>query len=274
MHSMSIENISQKIEVRTFDYTAYTRGCYASSPVGRNLTVPPRTYTATLGCDSGCTLGIMPRTRRRRGTLHAVVTAALFLKPTVIMAWSIPASVCTSSTTCRSSLSSSRDCNGLCGAVPLRQQLASSKPMSMKRRRHRVSLVGRARAQSSGGLQELENLRAAAEVDGRQQRQQTANKPTTPERDSSARKRSRGVGGKGGDGHSGGKGTKRKLQSVDFTTALVMSRELAQVVVPARVENAYQLDPYNLAIGLRTLEGNLWLHVSWHPQVRLFLPNG
>lgn len=45
-----------------------------------------------------------------------------------------------------------------------------------------------------------------------------------------------------------------------------MSRELAQTIVPARVENAYQLDPYNLAIGLRTLEGNLWLHVCWHPQ--------
>lgn len=57
-----------------------------------------------------------------------------------------------------------------------------------------------------------------------------------------------------------------KVQSVDFTTALIISRELAQAIVPARVENAYQRDQYNVALGLRTLEGNVWLHICWHPQ--------
>lgn len=57
-----------------------------------------------------------------------------------------------------------------------------------------------------------------------------------------------------------------KLQSVDFTTALLLSRELERTVVPARIENAYQLDAHNLAFGLRTLEGNMWLHVCWHPK--------
>ena len=57
-----------------------------------------------------------------------------------------------------------------------------------------------------------------------------------------------------------------KLQSVDFTTALILSRELERTVVPARFENAYQLDAHNLAFGLRTLGGNLWLHVCWHPK--------
>lgn len=59
---------------------------------------------------------------------------------------------------------------------------------------------------------------------------------------------------------------KKNLQSVDFTTALLMSRELERTVVPARIENAYQMDPYNLVLGLRTLEGNMWLHVCWHPK--------
>lgn len=56
------------------------------------------------------------------------------------------------------------------------------------------------------------------------------------------------------------------LQSVDFTTALLMSRDLEQSIVPARIENAYQLDAHNVALQLRTLEGNMWLHVCWHPK--------
>lgn len=56
------------------------------------------------------------------------------------------------------------------------------------------------------------------------------------------------------------------LQSVDFTTALLMSRELEQSIVPARVENAYQMDAHNVALQLRTLNGNMWLHVCWHPK--------
>lgn len=66
-----------------------------------------------------------------------------------------------------------------------------------------------------------------------------------------------------------------KLQSVDFTTALMMSRELERTVVPARVENAYQLDPFNLALSVRTLEGNMWLHICWHPKgARYVFKNG
>jgi hypothetical protein len=58
-----------------------------------------------------------------------------------------------------------------------------------------------------------------------------------------------------------------QLQSVDFTTALLLSRELASTIVPSRVENAFQLDAFNMAIGLRMLDSSDWLTVSWHPQV-------
>jgi hypothetical protein len=58
-----------------------------------------------------------------------------------------------------------------------------------------------------------------------------------------------------------------QLQSVDFTTAFLLSRELASTIVPSRVENAFQLDAFNMAIGLRMLDGSDWLTVSWHPQV-------
>lgn len=61
-------------------------------------------------------------------------------------------------------------------------------------------------------------------------------------------------------------GGSNNLQSVDFTTALLMSRELEQSIVPARVENAYQMDAHNVALQLRTLDGNMWLHVCWHPK--------
>lgn len=56
------------------------------------------------------------------------------------------------------------------------------------------------------------------------------------------------------------------LQSVDFTTTLLLARELQRTIVPARVETAYQLGPHDLAISLRTLAGNLWLRISWHPK--------
>lgn len=61
-------------------------------------------------------------------------------------------------------------------------------------------------------------------------------------------------------------GSGNNLQSVDFTTALLMSRELERSIVPARVENAYQMDAHNVALQLRTLDGNMWLHVCWHPK--------
>lgn len=66
---------------------------------------------------------------------------------------------------------------------------------------------------------------------------------------------------------TGNKGAaSNNLQSVDFTTALLMSRDLKQSIVPARIENVYQLDAHNVALHLRTLEGNMWLHVCWHPK--------
>lgn len=76
---------------------------------------------------------------------------------------------------------------------------------------------------------------------------------------------------KGGDQKQSRTGNKKaasssSLQSVDFTTALLMSRDLEQSIVPARIENAYQLDAHNVALQLRTLEGNMWLHVCWHPK--------
>jgi hypothetical protein len=71
-----------------------------------------------------------------------------------------------------------------------------------------------------------------------------------------------------GDGAASSKGSSvNQPQSVDFTTALLLSRELARTIVPSRVENAFQLDAFNMAIGLRMLDGSDWLTVSWHPQV-------
>lgn len=130
----------------------------------------------------------------------------------------------------------------------------------------------------SDHLQELENLPAMATIGEQPQERpmQQSHKNQHAHGNSGDVTSARGAGADDGgeDGGGGGKeemlraqGAKRKLQSVDFTTALVMSRELAQTVVPARVENVFQLDPHNIAIGLRTLEGNLWLHVCWHPQV-------
>lgn len=57
-----------------------------------------------------------------------------------------------------------------------------------------------------------------------------------------------------------------KLQSVDFTTTLLLARELQRIIVPARVETVYQLGPHDVAISLRTLASNLWLRISWHPK--------
>eukprot|EP00903_Cladosiphon_okamuranus_P015360 g14186.t1 len=45
-----------------------------------------------------------------------------------------------------------------------------------------------------------------------------------------------------------------------------MSQELKHSIVPARVENAYQMDGHNVALQLRTLDGNMWLHICWHPK--------
>lgn len=195
----------------------------------------------------------MARTRRRRDAFHAVAAMLLCLQ-SAAMAWNNPAVTIKTRQVQLSGGSKlnfeQRGHHMRCSLlrIPLLLHLTST-PL----RRHRVSVVGQTSLQS-GGLQELENLRAAA-ASGAQQ--QTDTKTST--------KSSRPGGGSGG---GRGAASKRKLQSVDFTTALVMSRELAQTVVPSRVENAYQLDPYNLAIGLRTLEGNMWLHVCWHPQVR------
>jgi len=56
------------------------------------------------------------------------------------------------------------------------------------------------------------------------------------------------------------------LQTVDFTTLALICRELESLVVPARFQDAYQLDGQNLAISLRTLDGNRWLYFSWNPK--------
>lgn len=85
---------------------------------------------------------------------------------------------------------------------------------------------------------------------------------------------SKSINSRGGSRDSGDVGSRKAdrilssdmLQSVDFTTTLLLSKELQRTIVPARVETIYQLGPHDLAISLRTLGGNLWLRISWHPK--------
>ena len=60
--------------------------------------------------------------------------------------------------------------------------------------------------------------------------------------------------------------TGNKLQSVDFTTTLLLTQELQRTVIPSRMETVYQLGPHDVAISLRTLSGNIWLRISWNPK--------
>ncbi len=55
------------------------------------------------------------------------------------------------------------------------------------------------------------------------------------------------------------------MQPVDLTTVRAVCASL-RTILPARLETVYQRDRHTLALALRTLEGQHWLTLSWHPQ--------
>ncbi|MEC4985237.1 MAG: NFACT RNA binding domain-containing protein [Oscillatoria sp. PMC 1068.18] len=56
------------------------------------------------------------------------------------------------------------------------------------------------------------------------------------------------------------------MQPVDFTTLTAARAELLAEWVPAKIEQVYQRDRYNLTICLRTLKKRGWMDICWHPQ--------
>ncbi|MEC4895334.1 MAG: NFACT RNA binding domain-containing protein [Oscillatoria sp. PMC 1051.18] len=56
------------------------------------------------------------------------------------------------------------------------------------------------------------------------------------------------------------------MQPVDFTTLTAARAELLAEWVPAKIEQVYQRDRYNLTICLRTLKKRGWIDICWHPQ--------
>ena len=56
-----------------------------------------------------------------------------------------------------------------------------------------------------------------------------------------------------------------KLAAFDYTALVASVCEVRALGVPTKVELAAQADAYTLVLGLRGLDGNVALHVSWHP---------
>jgi predicted ribosome quality control (RQC) complex YloA/Tae2 family protein len=56
------------------------------------------------------------------------------------------------------------------------------------------------------------------------------------------------------------------MQPVDYTTVIALYTELQQDWIPARLEQVYQRNRYEIAIALRNLQKRRWLTLSWHPQ--------
>ena len=56
-----------------------------------------------------------------------------------------------------------------------------------------------------------------------------------------------------------------KLPAFDYTALVASVCEVRALGVPTKVELAAQADAYTLVLGLRGLDGNVALHVSWHP---------
>ena len=56
-----------------------------------------------------------------------------------------------------------------------------------------------------------------------------------------------------------------KLPAFDYTALVASVCEVRALGVPTKVELAAQADAYTLVLGLRGFDGNVALHVSWHP---------
>ena len=57
--------------------------------------------------------------------------------------------------------------------------------------------------------------------------------------------------------------TTASLQLMDLTTLRAVLHNLRQSVLPSRFEKAQQPDPQTLQLGLRTLQGMIWIELSW-----------
>jgi predicted ribosome quality control (RQC) complex YloA/Tae2 family protein len=62
-----------------------------------------------------------------------------------------------------------------------------------------------------------------------------------------------------------------RLQAMDLTSLRAVLSELRPWVEPSRFEKAQQVDPHTVQLGLRTLEGHLWLELSWQAEAPRFL---
>ena len=58
--------------------------------------------------------------------------------------------------------------------------------------------------------------------------------------------------------------TKQGKQPVDYTTLVAAVAELNRDWVPAKIEQALQVDGFTLVLRLRTLEDSTWLYISRH----------
>lgn len=57
-----------------------------------------------------------------------------------------------------------------------------------------------------------------------------------------------------------------RVQTLDYTTLLLLGRELSNVLLPSRLEHIIQSDDFTLLMQLRTLNGFQWLLISWQPE--------
>ena len=57
-----------------------------------------------------------------------------------------------------------------------------------------------------------------------------------------------------------------RLQTLDYTTLVLLTRELKQTLLPGRVENVMMADDFSLLIQIRSLEALTWLLVCWQPE--------
>ena len=56
-----------------------------------------------------------------------------------------------------------------------------------------------------------------------------------------------------------------RLPAFDYTALVASVCEVRALATPTKVEIAAQADAYTLVLGLRGIDGNVALHVSWHP---------
>ena len=71
---------------------------------------------------------------------------------------------------------------------------------------------------------------------------------------------------------------KKKIQALDYTSLNVIVSELANIIIPSKVENVIQDDEHSIYLGIRTNSNkNLWLQLCWdnsYSRICLNQPSG